>query len=204
MRKHYIQTNVHVIILFSVNISCDAELIDSNNFSVPSDEVLRILKGMQRNDVQQFLSKVVEHFESSSCHHVGNECFEVIFANYSIYLHVHIIEYFNATSCRNGFSFHNFYRIIAVLSILIQTPEPSWPYWSSGEPEEPSEAYSFQPLRRSPRKHPSLPHSNELPQMVTPRRSPRKTPSATITAPQIQVSPFNTLPPTERPIEVSL
>lgn len=112
MRKHYIQTNVHVVIFFSVNISCDAELIDSYKFSVPSDEVLRILKGMQRNDVQQFLSKVVEHFESSGCHHVGNECFEVIFAMYSIYLHVHVIKYFNATSCRNGFSFHNFYKTL--------------------------------------------------------------------------------------------
>lgn len=56
-------------------------------YKVP-DEVLRTLKGMQRNDAQQFLSKVVEHFESYGCHHVGNECFEVIFAMYAIYLHV--------------------------------------------------------------------------------------------------------------------
>lgn len=60
----------------------------THKFSVPSDEVLRIMKGMQRNDVQQFLSKVVEHFEASGCHHVGNECFEVIFTKYAIYLHV--------------------------------------------------------------------------------------------------------------------
>ncbi|XP_056003552.1 uncharacterized protein LOC130049677 [Ostrea edulis] len=49
---------------------------NSKGIPVPSAEVLHVMRGLQRADVQHFITNVVEHFESSSCYHVGNECFE--------------------------------------------------------------------------------------------------------------------------------
>lgn len=38
----------------------------------------------------KFFLKVVEYFELYGCYYVGNECFEVIFVMYVIYLYVFI------------------------------------------------------------------------------------------------------------------